>query len=189
MQSIFQNAQWIWHTEEPKPDEYGEFYTAFSYRGGALRLHISADSNYAVYVNGNLAAFGQYADFPYDKVYDTVDITSHAKLGENHLAIIVWYYGITSTSVYYKGNAALLFSLEEDGKNITESGKKTLSRMSRTYENHKEKILTGQLGLSYAYNATREDDWMIGHGEDMHESVIVEQTLPFASAPLRKAHT
>ena len=186
MQSIFQNAQWIWHTEAPKPDEYGEFYTAFSYRGGALRLHISADSNYAVYVNGNLAAFGQYADFPYDKVYDTVDITSHAKIGENHLAIIVWYYGITSTSVYYKGNAALLFSLEEDGKSIAESGKKMLSRMSRTYENHREKILTGQLGLSYAYNATREDDWMIGRGEGMHESIIVEQTLPLRPRPCEK---
>ena len=186
MQSIFQNAKWIWHTEAPKPDEYGEFYTAFSYRGGALRLHISADSNYAVYVNGNLAAFGQYADFPYDKVYDTVDITKYAKIGKNHLAIIVWYYGITSTSVYYKGNAALLFSLEENGDILVKSDEKTQSRLSRTYENHREKILTGQLGLSFSYSAAREDDWMLGRGEGLRDSVLVEQTLPLRPRPCEK---
>lgn len=186
MQNFFKNAKWIWHTETPSPDEYGEFYTTFDYHGGALRLHVSADSNYAVYVNGSLAAFGQYADFPYDKVYDTVDITKYAKIGENHLAIIVWYYGITSTSVYYKGNAALLFSLEEDSKILAQSDEKALCRMSRAYDNHKEKIITGQLGLSFSYNATREDDWMMGHGEGMHQSFIVEQTLPLRPRPCEK---
>lgn len=38
-------------------------------------LQISADSNYAAYINGRLAAWGQYADYPYDKIYDEVDVT------------------------------------------------------------------------------------------------------------------
>ena len=69
------NAQWIWCNNNPKQDEYGEFADNFSYESGKVILQISADSNYAAYINGKLAAWGQYADFPYDKVYDEIDIT------------------------------------------------------------------------------------------------------------------
>ena len=185
MNSIFQNAKWIWHTDAPQADEYGEFYTPFIYHGGVLTLRISADSNYAVYLNGKLTAFGQYADYPYDKVYDTVDLSASAAVGENHLAIVVWYYGITTTSVYYKGNAALLFSLTEDENILAESGERTRCRMSRTYQNHRKKIITGQLGLSFSYDATQEDGWMTGDAE-FHKSILVPQDLPLRPRPCEK---
>lgn len=58
------NAQWIWCNNNPKQDEYGEFADNFSYESGKVILQISSDSNYAAYINGKLAAWGQYADFP-----------------------------------------------------------------------------------------------------------------------------
>ena len=46
------NSKWIWPVCEAGVDQYGEFYQAFLYAGQKAQLSISADSNYAVYVNG-----------------------------------------------------------------------------------------------------------------------------------------
>ena len=163
VKDIFKKADWIWCESEGHADEYGEFYSAFNYDGeDVVKLKISADSNYAVYINGILAVFGQYADFPYDKIYDEVDITKFCKSGLNHVAIIVWYFGIVTTSVYYKGEASLIFEIS-DGKNILcFSGEQTLSRLSRTYAQHECKIITSQMGLSFSYDMTKEDNWKTG---------------------------
>ena len=142
-------AKWIWCGTEAQADEYAEFYSSFHYKGGKTELLISADSNYAVYLNGTLTAFGQYADYPYDKIYDTVDISSCCRKGKNHLAVVVWYYGIDTTSVYYPGKAAVLFAVNCDGKTVCASSEHTLSRKSLAYVHHREKILTGQMGLSF----------------------------------------
>ena len=183
---ILEQGKWIWHSEKAQADEYAEFYSSFKYNGGRALLSISADSNYAAYINGKLAAFGQYADFPYDKVYDTVDVSSFCSAGENHLAIVVWYYGIDSTSVYYPGKAAVLFALDCDGKCICASSARTLSRKSPSYAHHRQKILTGQLGLSFFYDAAKEDSWKIGCLNGFTESVLVEQELPLRKRPCEK---
>ena len=185
---MLDSSKWIWCNTSPKADEYGEFYSSFGYNGGKLSLKISADSNYAVYINGKLATFGQYADFPYDKVYDEVDLTEFALIGLNHLAIVVWYYGIDGTQVYYKGNAALRFELLADGKLLCESNETTLSRMSRAYKNHLEKQITPQVGLSFFYDAASEDDWMKGALVNFNNSSIVEQTLPLRPRPCKKLY-
>ena len=174
----FENAKWIWPTKEASPDEYGEFYFPFTYSGGKCELLISADSNYAVYIGEKLAAFGQYADYPHDKVYDVIDVGEFCKTGENSLSVIVWYYGIGTTQVYCPGRAALMLELFEDGRSIAASGESTPARISRAYENHRQKIITGQLGFSFAYDATREDGWMRGELSGFSPAEIVEQTLP-----------
>ena len=107
-------ASWIWCNSNPQKDEYGEFANNFNYETGSAILQISADSNYAAYINGNLVAWGQYADFPHDKIYDEVDVTSHCRKGNNYLAVIVWYYGLEDASTYYPGNAGLLYVISND---------------------------------------------------------------------------
>lgn len=169
----FDYSTWIWCTKHPRADEYGEFYESFHYTGEqAVTAYISADSNYAVFVNGKLAASGQYADYPHDKVYDELDLTDYCKRGMNHLAIVVWYYGLENTSTYYLGRAALRFTVWEGDRLLASSSTKTKSRLSHTYLQHKKKIITGQLGLSFSYDSTSEDGWMLGEADDMVESVI-----------------
>ena len=174
----FKNAKWIWSSDEATVDEYAEFYAPLDLTSKSLNLLISADSNYAVYLNGELCAHSQYADFPHDKVYDDINLSDKAKVGRNHLAIIVWYYGIDTTSTYHIGNAALMFEAFSDGKSIAFSSENTLSRKSRAYVSGKKKIITLQLGLSYHYDATAEDSWKLGELDGFSDSAIVEQTLP-----------
>ena len=169
----FQKAKWIWPNNSAKPNEYGEFYTDFEFSEKETHLLISADSNYAVYLNGTLCAFGQYADYPYDKVYDAIDITPFCRKGSNHLAILVWYYGIETTQVYYRGNAGLLFELFSGDNSLAHSSEETPSRISRAYRNHIDKQITSQIGFSYHYDATAEDAWLTENVDGFSDSVAV----------------
>lgn len=186
MKKTLETAKWIWCNSNPGQDEYGEFADQFTYENGKVLLRISADSNYAAYINGTLAAWGQYADYPYDKVYDEVDVTAFCRKGDNRIAIIVWYYGIDTTQVYYPGNAGLLYELVCNEKVLCESNEHTLSRMSPTYLNHKMHIITPQIGLGYGYDATREDNWKIGELVGFAPATIVEQVLPLRIRPCEK---
>lgn len=183
----FDYSDWIWCRRAPGVDEYGEFYDTFDYTGEmGVTMCICADSNYAVYVNGKLAACGQYADYPYDKVYDTVDLTNYCRRGKNHLAVVVWYYGLPSSSTYYLGQASLRYAVREGHNCVCISTDKTQSRLSRAYKQHRRKIITGQLGLTFSYDATAEDGWMTGEGEGMSDSVLVRQAPAMRPRPCKK---
>lgn len=183
---LFEKSKWIWCCCSPKEDEYAEFYDFFDYEGGNLSISISADSNYVVFLNGIQAAFGQYADYPYDKVYDTVDLTPYCVSGKNHLAITVWHYGIDTTSVYYPGNAGVIYDVVCEDVSICVSSKQTRSRISSAYVSHRKKIITGQMGLSFFYDATKEDGWKMGQGAHFSESILVDKSKNLRIRPCKK---
>ncbi|MBQ7344404.1 MAG: family 78 glycoside hydrolase catalytic domain [Clostridia bacterium] len=158
----FEKSKWIWPVAEAKCDEYAEFLCEVDFFGRGAELYISSDSNYTVYVNGSLAAFGQYADFPYMKVYDKIDLSRYMRQGKNVIAFRVWYYGIDTASTYYPGSAGLIYSLYFDGVLSAYSSELAPSRLSPTFVPHKSKSITGQLGLTFEYDSKRLDAWMLG---------------------------
>jgi hypothetical protein len=160
--NTFEKSKWIWPTATKRSDEYAEFLCEVDFSGRSAELYISSDSNYTVYVNGSLAAFGQYADFPYMKVYDKLDLSSYMRCGKNIIAFRVWYYGIDTSSTYYPGTAGLIYSLYLDGVLAAYSSSLTLSRLSPTFVPYKCKNITGQLGLTFEYDSKRADAWMLG---------------------------
>ena len=92
MTRTFQNATWIWRTGEIGQDEFCDFLDTVilpEAEGKRYFLRIAADSNYTVWLNGRLCAFGQYADYPDFKVYDEVEITDYLRGGENRMALKV----------------------------------------------------------------------------------------------------
>ena len=110
----------------------------------------------------------------------------YCKKGKNHLAIIVWYYGLEFFSTYCKGNAAVMYEIFVDEKSVCYSSEETLSRKSVAYRNHLCKVITNQLGISYNYDATKEDGWMNGELLSFEKSVRVNQSLPLRSRPCEK---
>ena len=156
----FEKSKWIWPTKTPRPDEYAEFISELDFFGHSCEVCISSDSNYTVYVNGMLAAFGQYADFPYSKVYDKIDLSRYMRQGKNVIAFRVWYYGIDTASTYYPGEGGLIYSLFVDEVLKDYSSDKTLSRPSPAFVPHKCKQITGQLGLTFEYDSTKADAWL-----------------------------
>ena len=185
---VFQNAKWIWRNASAKADEHAEFFTRFFCTNGDIKkgvcLYISADTDFGVYVNGRLADFGQYPDFPHYKTYEKIDLTPYVKEGENTLALQVWYYGENS-STYVKGEAGLLFCVTGEDV-LCVSGTQTLSRLSKTYKSHACKIITNQMGFSYAYDSEKEDGWQTGGGEDFAPSVAYERAVPAIARPIAR---
>lgn len=148
---MLKKADWIWLDKDWAADEYAEFYAEFE--GKTAMLEIAAENNYAAYVNGELAAFGQYPGYPNHKYADSVDITPFLNGGKNKLEIVVWYYGL-NTSVNIDDGAGVIFDVVSGGNVIVASGKDTLSRIDARYKNGYKKLVTVQLGYSFKYDPT-----------------------------------
>ncbi len=164
----------IWENSAAREDEYARFFDRFDTDGGKVRLMVSADSDYECYVNGRLAAFGQYSDFPYDKTYDTVDITPYCVSGNNVICFLVWYIGKPSMR-YYRGLPCLIYEVEEDGRVLASSGEHTLAGLAPDYVHGACRVITGQLGISYIYDARGDDGYRTSGEipEGLHGAVAV----------------
>ena len=184
---MFDTGSWIWAAACPERDEYAEFREDFEFDGKALMLRISADSDYAVYVNGVYAASGQYGDFEYWKIADEIDLTPFCKRENNTLAVVVWYWGETDLSVYRPGKAGVIYELfDAAGGVLLSSGRQTRSRISSAYKNHYRKEITMQLGKSFLYNAAKEDDWMTGRVEGFALASVVDKPKTVMIRPIPK---
>ena len=162
---MFDNAKWIWNSDSKGTDCYTEFITSCEFQEhDAVCLRLSADSNYAVYVNGRFVNSGQYGDYPFYKVYDELDLSSFIKTGINHIAFIVWYYGVSSFN-YYVGTPGLLFEIERNGDVVRNSNEFILSRDSKRYISGKNEMITAQLGLNFHVNLRKSNKWMTGESK------------------------
>ncbi len=173
-------SKWIWITEDASSDTYGEFLETLRYEKGRAVVRLSVDSDYTLYVNGEYAASGQYGDFEHYKIYDTVDITHLLRKGDNILLFIVHYIGLP-TSRYLPARAGLIYEVLIDGKATAYSSRETLSRQSPVYACGEKKIITGQLGLSFFYDARKEKDG----GYSL--SVEIEKNCDFFPRPIKKS--
>lgn len=192
-------AKWIWAHTEDHADEFVRFDQTFQSTGKSVSVDISCDSNYELYVNGKLAAFGQFSDYPYYKVFDRVDITEFCHEGENQLQLLVWYFGNVSFT-YYKGLPGVIFEVSEGNTVLAASGENTLCRVASDYISGREKLITEQLGFSYTYDANGYDGCyekdfsakeyapaivVSGRPEELHERPLKKTALkPFAEAVL-----
>lgn len=144
-------GKWIWLNNEDHADEYVDFFDEINYTDGKAEMIISADTNYALYINGTYAFSGQYFDYPWHKVYDKLDITSFLRTGLNKIKIIVWYYG-DDFMTYYKNKPGLLYEIYQNGKLCAASDEDTKCCLDGNYLSHREKKITFQMSYSYRYN-------------------------------------
>ena len=178
-------SKWIWKKDFAGKDIYCDFYDKFDYQGGKVTVQLSADSNYALYINGHFADAGQYADYHHYKVYDEVDITACCQKGENHLAVVVWHYG-EGFFTYQPGTAAVKYAVLCEGKALAASDETTLCRESREYAQGLCKMITAQLGYSFHYDVSGDDGWKTGKLEGFEKAAVVEQDLAMFPRPCKK---
>ena len=152
--------QWIWtDSNTGKVNTYAEFIHVFFYSGGKAELKLSASDEYAVFVDGSFIDCGQYDDYPDYKFYDTLDIASRCREGENTLLIRVYYQGADSAQCI-AGGAKLWYQLETETE-VLESGSQTLCRRVDAYRSGPCEILSHQMSYTFHYDARREGegDW------------------------------
>lgn len=182
---MFSNlVKWIWVEKESKPDTYGEFYDEFIWGEDEINCLLSCDGDYTLYINGQYVASNQYGDFEWYKSYDNIDITPFLKKGKNSIAVLVWHFG-TDSQRYIKAKAGLIFELQSNGKVLLASDENTLARYSKAYKQGAKKLVTRQLGFSFAYDATQEDAWKTT-GKGLQSATLVEKNCSFIERPIKK---
>ena len=178
-----EKAEWIWAQDACGKDVYADFLTTFSWDGKTrTELFVSADSDYAAYLNGALIACTQYPDYPNDKVGDVIELTPHLLEGENRLTFTVWSYGMENQS-YIRSDAGLLFEVRANGEVLAHSSEETFSRVSPAYVAGECKKLTPQLGISFHFDNRKNDGFHeSGKGDGFAKSV----TVPSLSRQIRE---
>ena len=153
----FGQAQWIW-TEQETVNQYAEFETAFTVNGDgrAATLYVSADNEYAAYLNGVFAGYNQYDDFPTHKAYNAHEVGALLREGENTLLIRAYHQGDGSFQ-YLPGPAGVIFRLDA-GETAVESGEATKARPCALYESGAIEKVSGQLGYTFHADAAKADD-------------------------------
>jgi len=118
-------------------------------------LKICADSEYAVYLNGQFVNCGQYDDFPNLKYYDTLNIAEYLICGKNKLTIYAYHQG-KSTFQYSCGRAGVWYELSCGDVKI-ESDEETLASSDPRYTQGDLFLTTNQYGFGFIHDARRTD--------------------------------
>ena len=171
MKPVFSKSQWIW-LHENKVNQYVDFLTVFSFSGKEALLRISADTNYACFINGKFVYSGQYPDYPAYKIYDEFSIGQYCRVGKNILAVLGWSAGADS-STYRREQAGVLFEIECGGEIVAYSGENVLSREDLCYKSGEIEKISPQIGFTFLYDSTREDNWINGAADGFSRSTVV----------------
>ena len=186
------NSKWIWLHNEQKNNEYIEFLTGFVYKNGKSVIKISVDTEYALFVNGEYVTSGQYADFPWYKVYDEIDITPYLAEGENRVEILAWFMG-DNNYCHYVNRPGLRFEITSDGKLLAFSNEKTLCRpCPYLATGDGVKKLNRQLGYSFIWEEKEPSEYayateVYGLPTELVKRPIKNlENLPFLAAKKRE---
>ena len=86
----------------------------------SLVAHISADSKYWLYINGELVVFeGSVKRDSFGGYYDSVDVAPYLKKGTNTISALVWFWGTNKNYSYNSsGQGGFLFEAIGEGVSI-----------------------------------------------------------------------
>ena len=70
MKNLFQTAKWIWQESACGVNETVDFLTEFTAeKADTYEIYLSAQSHYAIYLNGAFVETDQFQDYTFYKVY------------------------------------------------------------------------------------------------------------------------
>lgn len=175
----FKKSKWIWANCEVCEDQYTEYIETLEATTEKMLLHLSCDTDYTLYINGKYVASNQYGDFEHYKIYDTLDVTPFVTQKTNVVKLIVYYCGV-NTQRYRKGKAGLIYEFISGEDIVAYSDTKTLSRVSPTYVSGQKRFVSAQLGFSFTYDATKENE------SGYSKSVCVNKEMTLYPRPTEK---
>lgn len=168
-------ANWIWINEEINPDEYVRFKTDFCVNDlDNVKLGLSCDSIYNVWINGKLLGYGMMHDFEFFKMKDEYELKDFCTCGKNVMEVLVYYHGEDANS-YRANEPGLWFEISENGKNVCVSDENVFAKFEEGYVRGYKKFITVQVGFTYKY------DFNFQNENEYKKSVITQKKVAFAS--------
>ena len=181
MDNIFEYAKWIWNEKAESENAYVNFCFVCELPEGENIFRISAETDYALYISGELVSFGQFSDYPFDKVYDEIGLVGFG--GNTHcFDLKVWYQG-KDTSTHRRELPGVIFEIVSNGKVVLSSNKDILSGVDSAYKNGQIEDVSVQLGVTFSYDAGVEFGKKKG---SVGFSVETEKQKPVRLRPVKK---
>ena len=119
-------ADAIWENSNNKRDEYVDFFPNITFEDNIeYTLRIVCDTDRAIYLDGKLISFGQYADYPQTPVYEDIKFTPRAN---SNLKITVWHSGVDSQT-HVATNAYVAFCIYKNNDIVYKSSDQTPCRL------------------------------------------------------------
>ncbi len=152
----FARAQWI-RPAGNLPEENAYFFFRTRFTAGEVSdvlLRVAVAGNYAAYVNGSLAAFGQYTDHPGQKTYTETPIGAFSHEGENELLLHYRHSGNRFTS-HFDGEPGVLAEVVDGKGGVLSASSRTWEAAPDTrYEAGPLATLSGSLDYVFHFDAT-----------------------------------
>lgn len=153
----FKNGKPIWVEDREGKNEWVSFTDKFDYVSGEVKIKLSCETRYFLYVNGTAAVYdgGLFAPDREHAYVDTVDITPHLINGENEIEILCWHYGNGGRNNVSKPRGFVIYECEAVG---LYSGEHTLcvrdGRFFESCDGDQPSYLYG--GYNICYDARKE---------------------------------
>jgi len=90
------HAKWIWDASDGREkNAWKRFRREFTIDQvpDTAELRITADTRYAVWINGTFVRRGPVLSQPYHQYYDVTDVAPYLEPGANCIAVLVWHIG------------------------------------------------------------------------------------------------
>lgn len=157
-------ANWIWK-DKSKNDKntYVEFRRNFSLKNKTnnVMLHISARTEYIVYLNQKYIGRGPSPCDQQWQYFDTYDISEKIFAGSNTIAVLCYHFGDNDiVTDQMQGNAGLLLQIESNGEIELVTDENWRCRYSPRWSFKTERISKWG-GYKEIYLANKEDDWAL----------------------------
>lgn len=195
-ESIFceDGSRAIWLDGPEMRNQYVDFVQTFAVDAvdaGAV-IHICADSDYALYLNGAFVDCEQYDCYPERMAYDSLPVAKYLRPGENRLCVRAWHQGEDSMQ-YVTGEAMLIYSLRNGGQRVVSAPEGCLCRADGSYASGAQvERVTSQLSFTFHFDARGEDSWLAdgyAPGADWSRPVTRDERMArteFHPRPVRK---
>lgn len=113
-QELFPGASWLWSARNrcDSRDERAQFRRTFELKEvpGQVEIHITADSRYNLWINGEFVNHGPARGFQTHWPFDRIDIAPYLKKGKNVIAVLVYQFGLSVFCYRYENASGLLLS-------------------------------------------------------------------------------
>lgn len=189
------SASWIWGGSEKSPrNQWRCFRHSFrpSINSGSAQLHISADSRYVLFVNGQRVGRGPSRSWPTQQSYDTHEV-GHLLQPEkdNSIAVLVLHFGI-SNFYYIRGQGGLIAELTMNDKTLAATnaswktsvmaGQQANSPRMSIQQGFSEIIDGRQAEEGWEETDFNDGHWPLAHslaGEEVPWAQLVPRDIPF----------
>ncbi len=158
----FKAASWIWtNLTDSGKDLYRLFRKEFMWVQDCspVLIKISANSTYALFVNGRRCQIQQLADYPDSITFSSSDITQYLHPGKNLIAVEIHYIG-TNFSTIQAGTPFLRAVISAESSVYEKTDTSWRWADSRAYHSGLSCKVTEQLGYVFCYDAQREIAWI-----------------------------